>query len=102
MNIVTPDELATEFARQLQQALEPWEWAEVLRRNATPEYDEGICASHDFCDANTVMLVAFEDLHKRPMVMDGGDSPEEQIDHALWSAAWDIAKTKYLTEKGTT
>lgn len=97
--IITPDELAAEFARQLQQDLEPWEWAEVLRRNASPEYTEGVCASHDFCDSNMTMLDAFEVLHKREMVMDA--TPAGEVDRALWNAAWDIAKTKYLTLKGT-
>lgn len=98
--IITPDELAAEFAKLLQQGLEPWEWDEMQRRNAQPGYADDICASHDFCDSNMVMLAAFEALHKRPMVMD--DTAAGEIDRALWNAAWSVAKTKYLTLKGTT
>lgn len=94
----TPDQLADEFARCCNLWFSPTELAEIRRRNATPDYAGAVCATHDFCDANMIMLEAFEAVVGRPMHMDGGESPEEQADHHLWNEAWAIAKTKYLTE----
>jgi hypothetical protein len=55
-----------------------------------------VCASHDYCDANMIMLAAWE-AERAPML-----TPEqraagigEDIDHA--NAAWEIAKAHYLT-----
>ena len=54
---------------------------EVNRRNATPEYD-GLCASHDFCDANQVMVDALKDM--------GREFNQDLI--AAINEAWSIAK----------
>lgn len=86
--------IALMFGRELRDALNPEQMDEVLARNAV-ETDSQICHSHDFCDANMVMLAAFEKLgfteddvipdHSRwPRVMEAMCG--------LWSAAWDEAK----------
>lgn len=55
---------------------------------------EGVCASHDYCDANMVMDEAFTGLFDRSVA-----STDE--DCALWNAAWDIAKAEHLTDTRT-
>jgi hypothetical protein len=89
-------QLADHFVRALRNHLDPEQFAEVCQKNSTPEYAGGVCASHDYCDANMVMAVAFVEVVGRDMIMDGGDSPQEQADQALWNAAWAFAKDTQL------
>ena len=71
---------------------------EMNRRNGTPAYKD-CCASHDFCDANMVMLAAFESL--------GLPDPLERLatgvapDFTLWNEAWELARSNkfYLEAK---
>ncbi len=77
-------DLAAAFSVGLEEALTPWEFDEVLRLNAA-ETDPLICHSHDFCDANMVMLEAFEALG-------GTFDPADEGQATLTNAAWDIAK----------
>lgn len=58
------------------------EQAEVIARNAV--YAKGICASHDFCDANMAMAEAFERL--------GLPVADGLTDYSVWNAAWNMAK----------
>lgn len=70
---------------------------------AMPEIDEirarnvsagpGVCASHDFCDANMPMADAFESIMGRPV------DPANDDDAALWSAAWNVAHKERLTAR---
>ena len=71
-------QVAKRFAERLREEIGDENYREVLRRNATPEYD-GCCASHDFCDANMTMLAALEDCG----IDDGADGPT-----AIWNLAW--------------
>ena len=82
--------IASAFAEVLREWLSTAEMAEVRHRNVA--YAPGICASHDFCDANMAMLPAFE------RVMGHEPEAESEEDAALWSAAWDEAKRLYLTD----
>lgn len=84
-------EVAEKFAEALRRRLTPEEFAEMCRRNATPEYDDA-CASHDFCDANMVMLSVFEKL-RVPTTDLGDDNPQTR----LWNLAWEVAKQDHLT-----
>jgi hypothetical protein len=90
--MVEPHILALYFSRKLALSMTPEEWAEMRRRNATPDYCAGICASHDFCDANMPMAEAFEGLMGREI------DTQSDADVALWNEAWSIAKREYLTE----
>jgi hypothetical protein len=85
---VTPDALAAAFCRELSKAITAEQLAEVVARNAG-ESSESVCHSHDFCDANEVMLDAWLSLDPDADVSDitGGD---EQ--HKIWGEAWAIAK----------
>lgn len=59
--------------------------AEIDARNALPRYT-GCCATHDFCDANSLMYGAFCALMFRE------PNTESDSDCALWNAAWDAAR----------
>lgn len=84
--------MAEAFARELSEWLSPEEWREVLARNGA-ERNDGICHSHDFCDANEVMFTAFAEVAGREP--DVGDDDDAE----LWSAAWADAKARHLTGK---
>ncbi len=83
-----PTELAQAFSRVLRQWLTAEQMREVVARNRAEQYGKGICASHDFCDANMAMLEAWESLSTTQQDCQS----EEQA--RIWSAAWDIAKGK--------
>ena len=85
------------FAYYLKAALSDDEMSFVRARNATPMYAD-CCASHDYLDANEVMLTAFVEIMGRDpaFLTDGG--AEAEADCALWDAAWDHARAKYLSE----
>lgn len=72
---MTPTQAAQRFDAVLREWLTPAEYAEVLRRNGTPEYSD-CCASHDFCDANMAMLDAL--------------GAGLAADDAMWCAAWNV------------
>lgn len=59
-----------------------------------------VCATHEFADANMIMLDAFEDAFQRkPAILDETASVEaHNADASLWGAAWDKAKADYLTD----
>lgn len=74
-------DLAREFSRILCEWCAPDELAEIRRLNLTPEY-AGLCASHDFYDANQAMIDAIESL---------GGEYDTDSDLPI-DAAWGIAK----------
>jgi hypothetical protein len=88
--------LAVDFTRGLNEYLTEEQMAEVIKRNETAEYQDGSCATHDFCDANVMMLEAFENVLGREFVFADEDDPHSEaqntIDTMLWSAAWEIAR----------
>jgi hypothetical protein len=103
--------LASAFATRLRNVISPADWKEMQRLNATPEYGGGVCASHDFCDANDVMAAAFESIFGREpggswdVNPDGSAvDPEKErqalADSALWNAAWAIAAERHLVAPG--
>lgn len=88
------ERLACAFARGLIQELTPAQWRAmrlVNRINA-----DFVCASHDHCDANMVMLAAWE-AERAPMLTPAQRATGigQDIEHA--NAAWTIAKAHYLT-----
>jgi hypothetical protein len=87
---MTPERIAAEFAGMLLEDLGADTLAEIIARNVN--YGPSVCASHDFCDANMVMLAAFESLVvASPLDLDDGTPEREEADR-LWGAAWDVAK----------
>lgn len=77
--------LANQFSIELNRALTPQQIAETNLRNAFEE-NPNICHSHDFCDANVVMLDAAHAL------VTDYDDEGESIDNDLFDAAWEIAR----------
>ena len=69
-------QLAEKFTELLRATLTPSEFAEMANANAN-ETDAGICHTHDYCDANQVMLDAMSAL--------GIGYTDE---NTLWSDAW--------------
>lgn len=95
--MITPAELAKVFAAKCAATFTSAELAEIKRRNASREYPEGICATHDFADANMIMDEAFTEATGRSIVPDEGEISE--ADSALWNEAWTIAKRDHLTAR---
>lgn len=74
--------LAREFSRLLVRTIGRKKTLQVNRLNKA-EADRNVCRSHDFCDANMIMLEAHENLKLIP-----GDSRE---DVKRWNDAWSFA-----------
>lgn len=81
---VTPACLARWFSTILREWIEPHDMKEVIRRNKTPDYASGSCASHDLCDANQAMLNALETVG---LEWHGADDPLDPLIAAAWSIA---------------
>lgn len=90
--------LAEAFRDVLAEWLTPEEFAVMRATNASNARDgvTGICASHDYCDANIAMEVAFERIIGRESIMpdEGPQGPEDQ---RAWDAAWSMARVAFLT-----
>jgi hypothetical protein len=82
----TPHALARAFATELHAELGTDTLAEINRLNDA-ETDTGICHTHDFCDANQVMLDAWEKLMGAECSCDSTNDAE----NAVWNEAWSIA-----------
>ena len=88
------ERLAARFAADLKASLTVAQWRQMRAKNV--EYGEGVCASHDYCDANMIMEPAFVAIVGRDPLDEASGMSE--ADCELWSKAWDIAKALYLTE----
>lgn len=82
--------IGARFIELLKAEMSPLQFAQVQSWNAA-ETDPRICHSHDFCDANMVMLAAFWDAGMQTV-----DTDEER---ALWDAAWAWAKANGLGQE---
>ena len=85
-----PDALASEFCAVLRSWLTPEQMEEVVRRNKV-ETHPGICHSHDFCDANEVMLQAARNLGLLSQIE---DIDERYLVEDIWDEAWNRAKAE--------
>ena len=89
--------IAKEFAKRLYKYNGNKKMAIVNKKNKTSEYElTGSCASHDFCDANVVMLDAFEKVLNRKIVWFNDEIPatekQNEIDTNTMNIAWSMAK----------
>lgn len=84
MDSRTVQRLAGEFNRLLRDAIGGDNFDAVCQLNAK-ETDPNVCHSHDFCDANEVMLAAYQ-ATVGPMDL------QSDTHRALWNAAWATAK----------
>ena len=97
--------LANEFSRQLKIELGDDRYAELVKAHIADHWTAGesgyiyqptsYCLSHDYCDANEVMAVAFRIVMERDMPF-ADDNPESEKqnekDTILVNAAWNEAK----------
>jgi hypothetical protein len=81
------------FAQVLREWLTDAEWLEMRRRNVE-HVNDGICASHDFCDANMAMHQAFMDCGQP----DPAENPQDDAVLTLWGDAWQWAQVNRLTQ----
>lgn len=81
--------LARKFSAILCEWLTPEQIQEVVEKNKIAI--DGVCHSHDYCDANMAMDEAFVELWSEGTADDTNPSQQTE-DHALWGAAWQIAK----------
>lgn len=88
-NFLQPHEIAHCFANIIENQVGE-HMAEIKRRNASPEYSHGCCATHDFCDANMPMNDAFEETMGRPFLPESSEPTDD--DMRLWNLAWEIAR----------
>lgn len=87
----TPEQVARVFAAKLLEEIGAANLAEVNRLNTPEDRAAGICHSHDFCDANMVMLAAFAQCEgiSEDDACDTATQTDEGTAH--WNKAWDIA-----------
>ena len=100
------------FVDILRQDMSEGVWQKIRYLNAIDDHN---CASHVFCDANTVMEMAFNTVLKREPLLPcdvtccgtcyvangcgGACITNEQVeaDMRLWNNAWDYGSLTYLT-----
>lgn len=83
--------LAERFAAILKEWLTAEQWADMKRKNETdPRYTGGVCASHDYCDANMAMDQAWRERFAT------SPNADDEAQATLWSTAWDLAKERHL------
>ncbi len=86
------EQVAREFATILRgwATDEQWQTMRIANSRYAAAGDHGICASHDFCDANEAMAQAF-------ITVIGRDADiMSDADNDIWDAAWDSAKVQFL------
>lgn len=84
----TIETLALEFSQGLHAYLTPEQMRDVVERNRS-EPEQGICHSHDFCDANMFLYDVFVKYSMDPAAEGGVDQWGD-----LWDQAWNLAKSK--------
>ena len=81
---VVEQKLARQFSENLSKELDQVAFRKMVKLSGVTT-DEGICVSHDFCDANMVMDEAFTS------VMDYDAEFSSDHDMRLWHSAWKLA-----------
>lgn len=81
--------LAVHFISEMRNSLNLEELREVVEKNRGRIY-YGCCASHEYLDANEVMMAAFMRAFSREPLMD--DGPNDPIDLQTINRAWELAK----------
>lgn len=89
MTLPTIEQVAEAFIKQLREDITVEEFAElVIKQKEDPI--EGVCYSHDYCDANMTMDAALASLGVVALPDDEDGMSQEVCD--LWNASWDRAK----------
>lgn len=90
MNPVQIDRMAREFIRILRRDMTPEDFQEMRRANRVAP--PGVCASHDYLDANEAMQEAWD------KVMRVRFDPAKSEHAAMWSRAW--SRASHLIDMG--
>lgn len=80
--------ISHDFAMRLSMEIGDDNLREAVQRNALPNY-KGCCASHDFCDANMVMLDSMRAWGYEVFTAEGFMDDDQT---RIMNAAWDQAK----------
>lgn len=80
-------QLAARFKKFLIDEIGPEKYAETIELNRQ-ETDKNICHSHDFCDANMVMLEAVKSFG-----LDEDQAMEVMLHESIVNEAWNYWKT---------
>lgn len=81
--------VARAFCKELRAYLTPSLIGKVVARNKREE-NKSICHSHDFCDANQIMLNAFQRCR---LINPASERAQNESDaNSLWNDAWTIAR----------
>lgn len=88
--------LGQRFATKLREAIGAKNFRAMQKRNAK-ETSQGICHSHDFCDANMVMLEAMQELRPDLAALDCNT----EAFCAPFNAAWEWALRVHLGGKAS-
>lgn len=78
--------LARAFASLLEKAVSLEQMGEIMKRNAVEPKDSGVCHSHDFVDANQIMLDALSALGHKDY-----DPADEEMTSFI-NRAWTVAR----------
>lgn len=88
-SVAVPALVAEQFLHVLGETIGR-ETLHVVRMRNMAEPDSDVCHSHDFCDANMVMVEAMASLGVDALPEDSDGMPDEVVD--LWNRSWDLAK----------
>lgn len=95
---IAVERLAAAFWDEIRRAFTKPEIAKIRRRNRA--YDAAgsdACATHDFCDANEIMLAAFQrEFCRQPLFLDDVGEDAAHPDFDLWNRAWERTRTAHL------
>jgi hypothetical protein len=86
------ERIAKLYSEKLKQELTPEELTQAIKDNRSEEMD-GVCHTHDYIDANMVMLEAMEEIMGEGYC---DDIPVDQEKTLLWNDSWKMAfKNEY-------
>lgn len=102
---ITVRQLSDAFTTVIQEWLSTAELKQMRRRNHVFNMDSGVCASHDYCDANMAMEEAFKrvtgqntaQLSRRDRSKEGCDRTCTCLSNTclhMWTEAWHLSKSK--------
>jgi len=89
MTMPTINQVAEAFIKQLREDITAEEFTELVTKQKEDPI-EGVCYSHDYCDANMTMDAALASLGVVALPDDEDGMSQEVCD--LWNASWDRAK----------
>lgn len=87
--------VAREFARGLRDEIGATDYDSVVRAVRSQGEDEGWCPSHDYCDANVVMMAAIE----RVTGLDYSAFADLEGYEDTWGRCWNSWRTSVRAER---